>query len=208
MAGEDFIELLADQLGGPLLPAEALEAPVHDPHILGDRQVGAGESSWKTQRTPSAWAAAAVQFPANLVPPTNKLARRRRQIAAQHMHEGGFAGAIVADKPEAFPRRNLEGHAGKGTDGAERFFDAVQSDGSGAQSPYLPADLRRILGGILDVGDAALFVVARLASRFRLVDLQEGHGQILRHFLAVEDHLRTQKASVETPGAIETDMVS
>ena len=44
------------------------------------------------------------------------------------MHEGGFARTVVTDKPQAFASGDVQVHTGQGTDGAERFFDAVQSD--------------------------------------------------------------------------------
>ena len=42
------------------------------------------------------------------------------------MHQRRFAGAVVADEPQAFAGGDGEIDAGKRADGAETLFDAVQ----------------------------------------------------------------------------------
>jgi hypothetical protein len=48
--------------------------------------------------------------------------------ASQNMHEGRFAGPIVADKAQAFADAEGEVDPSKSTDGAEFLFDAVHAD--------------------------------------------------------------------------------
>ena len=56
------------------------------------------------------------------------------------MHKSGLAGAIVADQSKAFASGDVEVDPGQGTDGTERFFDAVQSDCFGGQALFARDD--------------------------------------------------------------------
>ena len=48
--------------------------------------------------------------------------------AGEDVHQGRFAGAVVADEADAFARVDREIDAVKRADGAEMLFDAVQRD--------------------------------------------------------------------------------
>ena len=56
VAGEDVVEHRADQPARPPAPARPPQAAVHHPRFSNTRRLAQSESSWKTQRMPSAWA--------------------------------------------------------------------------------------------------------------------------------------------------------
>ena len=62
------------------------------------------------------------------------------------MHQRRFAGAVVADEADAFAGADMKVDAVERTDGAEMFFDAVQSDDVGIRLDGMLDDIR--------VGDA------------------------------------------------------
>ena len=70
MAGENLVELGADQCAGARLPADALEAAVHDADVLGDRQVGA-ERKFLEHAADAAGVCAAAALQCGIVVPAN-----------------------------------------------------------------------------------------------------------------------------------------
>ena len=56
------------------------------------------------------------------------------------MHEGGLAGAIVPNQPDAFAGATEEIDPCKRMDGAETLFDAVQFDDGFSLAVHRPED--------------------------------------------------------------------
>ena len=158
VTGEDLVELLADQGAGARLPARAPQAAVHDADVLGDRQVGA-EREFLEHAADAAGAA---------LPPTpvgHRLARQRpivpslgRQRSGQNVHERRLAGAVVADKPQAFACARPEGRRPPRHGRRRKTFRRRPVLSHRLAKRLLARDdLCRILGRVLDIGNAALF---------------------------------------------------
>ena len=104
---------------------------MHDPRVLGDRQVGA-------QRQFLEDAAHAVDIGSgdavarrHILPVDHDPAGVGSQGAGKHMHQRRLAGAIVADQADAALRRNDEVDARKRAHRAKTLGDAVEMDERG-----------------------------------------------------------------------------
>ena len=124
------------------------------------------------------------------------------------MHERGFARAIVAHQSQAFATAHLKAYPAQRADGAEISFNAVQFYCRVIQGLVASNNFGCIFSCVLDIGYATFFRGREVSFEIGLVDLQEWNGHVLLILLPSRIIWATQKASVETPGAMETDMVS
>ena len=85
-------------------------------------------SSWWTKAMPAApgvvWVFRGVGFAADA-----HGAGGGQQVAAENVHEGGFAGAVLTDEPEDGCGLDAETDALEDLDAEERFVDAFEFDG-------------------------------------------------------------------------------
>ena len=206
---------------------------MHDARVLDDRKVGA-ERKLLEDAAHAAGARSADRHSAPAVSPPIAILLMRCEAAVDDVDDGGLAGAIVSDKPDAFARHDAKGHAIECPDGAETHLGAIDGDHRlqnvihaarhaacknaarpsrlrGSRRETYFADAMTLLASVLrvfHVGDAAGLGIGEVGFEIVLVDAQEGTTRSFVTSLPSRICWATQKASVETPGAMETDMVS
>src|ERR1700736_6121333 len=127
VAGEDLVELAANQVTRLPPPADAGESGMEDAGVLRHRQIWAerefleNATDAELLRDPDGimtWLNAADGNPAAV----------RRKRSGKHVHEGRLARPVMADQADAFAGIDGEVDAIQCADGAEMLFDAVQLD--------------------------------------------------------------------------------
>ena len=124
---KNFVEFTADQFGGPLSPTPSGDARVKDTRIFGHREIRA-KRQFLENASNSQFLGEKRRITLPRAAADNDLPVVRSKRARQHMHQRRFAGAVMADQPDALSGVDRKINPCKGTDGAEMLFDAGQPD--------------------------------------------------------------------------------
>ena len=125
--GKDFIEFVTDEPAGPPAPTPSRDGRVKDACILGNRKIGA-ERQFLEDATDSELLGKDDQVTLPRLSADNDLPAVCDKRARQDMHQRRFAGAVMANQPDALSNVNSKINPRKRADGAEVLFDAVQSN--------------------------------------------------------------------------------
>ena len=149
------------------------------------------------------------------------IARVRRQRAGQHVHQRRLAGAVVADQADALAGADARGRprrargrrrsSSRRRRGDDRLSIAIGGIGSAGHAVPLTSPamtLLRVLERVLAWRRRRARCVGEVASRLSWSMRRYGTTRSCGTSLPARICCATQKARVETPGAIETDIVS
>ena len=125
---KDRVELLQDQRRSLAPPAEAAERGMHDAGVLGDRKVRAQRKLLEYAADPVLAGRDDAVAPGDVGALDDDMAAVGPERSGQDVHQRRFAGAVVADQPDAAAGGDLEADIGKRPHRAETLRHAIEMD--------------------------------------------------------------------------------